>query len=51
MADFRGADNANFLAEFWERQSGSKMLAVVSTYGFEAPEGLPQPLANRSPPG
>lgn len=30
----------HFLAEFWERQSGIKMLAVVSAYGFEAPQGL-----------
>ncbi len=30
----------HFLADLWERQAGPKMLAVVSTYGFEAPEGL-----------
>ena len=30
----------HFLADFWERQSGPKMLAVVSAYGFEAPKGL-----------
>ena len=30
----------HFLADLWERQSGPKMLAVVSTYGFEAPQGL-----------
>jgi hypothetical protein len=29
-----------FLADFWGRTSGPKMLAVSSTYGFEAPEGL-----------
>ncbi len=30
----------HLLADLWERQSGPKMLAVVSAYGFEAPEGL-----------
>jgi len=30
----------HFLADLWERQSGPKMLAVVSAYGFEAPVGL-----------
>jgi hypothetical protein len=30
----------HFLADIWARQSGPKMLAVVSAYGFEAPEGL-----------
>lgn len=28
-----------FLAALWERDSGPKILAVVSAYGFEAPEG------------
>ena len=30
----------HFLEDFWKRQSGPKMLAVVSAYGFEAPVGL-----------
>ncbi len=29
-----------FLAEIWERRAGPRILAVVSAYGFEAPEGL-----------
>lgn len=29
----------SFLADLWERESGPKILAVVSAYGFEAPEG------------
>lgn len=28
-----------FLAELWQRETGPKILAVVSAYGFEAPEG------------
>lgn len=28
-----------FLAALWEREPGPKILAVVSAYGFEAPEG------------
>jgi hypothetical protein len=28
-----------FLATLWERETGPKILAVVSAYGFEAPEG------------
>ncbi len=28
-----------FLSQLWERQRGPKILAVVSAYGFEAPEG------------
>jgi len=28
-----------FLAALWERETGPKILAVVSAYGFEAPEG------------
>ena len=28
-----------FLAQVWEHQTGPKILAVVSAYGFEAPEG------------
>ena len=28
-----------FLATLWEREPGPKILAVVSAYGFEAPEG------------
>ena len=28
-----------FLADLWERDTGPKILAVVSAYGFEAPEG------------
>lgn len=35
----------HFLADLWARQSGPKMLAVVSAYGFEAPEGLRRSLA------
>ena len=29
-----------FLAEIWERRAGPRILAVVSAYGFEAPEGI-----------
>ena len=28
-----------FLSQLWEHQTGPKILAVVSAYGFEAPEG------------
>lgn len=28
-----------FLSQLWEHQAGPKILAVVSAYGFEAPEG------------